>query len=53
MTLANLIRVKRSTARAYQSADASALLATGEAANCGAAKRSAGDRQFVTMFLPE
>jgi len=53
MALANLIRVQRATSRAHERTNARAFLAASQTTNCGAAERSAGDRQFVTMLLPE
>src|ERR1043166_1847048 len=52
-TFANLIGVQRAAARTYQRTNPGAFLTAGQAANCSPAKRSAGDSQLVTMFLPE
>ena len=53
MTLANLVRVQRTAARADERPNSCALLAPGQATNRRASQCRARDRQLVTMFLPE
>ena len=53
MALANLVGVQRAAASAYKRTNPCAFLATGQTTDCRAAYRTTGDRQFVTVLLPE
>jgi len=53
MTLAKLIRIERSAARAYRRPNRRALFASREASDAGAGNSRPGHRKLVTMLLPE